>query len=324
MTRVDRREGTAMIASRMNRFLSALSGIVVATAAFGSPAVADFTLASQNTLHLGYGNSTVGAGYETKKYAWLKTEVVAGHDAVLFQEVMNTASLTAFGISTTHATQPPNPAAGNWPHLKGFNGYRESYLGAFKKNKLTVRCYLPLTNAKIAPPNALIRPPDAYLVNTTGKAPTWLLNVHSIWGSSTADRENEAKALAAYVSTVITQKTPKTLGCTGAGLTTKVNRAVLAGDWNLSAAKLQTLFGTAFTVGPSAQTSLTASGALSKSYDHFVWTNSVTVAAAPTVFTPTSANTATLPASGCAATNYRCKFRNGVSDHLSVSITIKE
>lgn len=311
---------------------------------------ADFKLYSQNTLHLGYRNSKAGDDYKPRKYKFLSEKIIQNADVVLFQEVMRQANPAEFKLAVNYAffpniAVPPPPIF--WPNLKGFGGYKEAYLLAANlgaaagvgtpASGIEVLCYISLKNPIYFGAQKLARPPDIYLVrgnsSKTGKM-TWLVNFHAIWGANPSQREAEATTLATFSDILKTKRpnllaaSPYAVSATGCGTSVAVNRIVLAGDWNLPTNKLLTIFSPNYQALPSQQTSVSPSGELSSSYDHFIWTSTVAVSVPPpAVFDPTGHMNnfpkCTLKKPPSLGVAY-CQFRENISDHLGVYLTIED
>lgn len=299
---------------------------LIATFLFAlSPAHADFTVFSQNTLHLGYSNKKV-TGYVANKYNYLNKNLAERYDVVLYQEVMRKADPNEFK-SGNIIFSPASATAGSWfGLLKGFNRYKEAYMATLDSSKVTIYCRLELTNSMLSSYGvSLIRPPDAYLVkSSSGTKYTWLMNFHAIFGGGYQPRLNEAETLKDWIDAKLLVEDVDVLSSacpTGVG---KVDRLVIGGDWNLDKAKLETVFTSPYEVSTASQTSLTQDGSLSSNYDHFVSIN-VDYATAPAVFDPTDSSLPVQQGNCSVSTGGTyCWFRENVSDHLGVFASVKD
>lgn len=316
------------------RYFSRILGILFGILWGSITAYADFTLYSQNTLHFGYGSSKVGTTYKAAKYKYLAKNIVKGTDVVLFQEVMKkTDPVLAISEDGTnkianYVTYPTGATQNNWPNLKGFNRYKEAYMTAVNSANIAFYCYVSLSNANIGGATPFIRPPDMILLGKKGGGQkTWLLNFHAIWGDNKNQRKAEATALQKFVTSIVAKTPPKTMPGTKSGAcaeTTKVDRWVIGGDWNLSEPELKAIFTTASHIGPSTDTSLTPDGNLSNSYDHFILSPTVAYSVTPTAFSPGAGQPACKASMQPAAPGPNAGFRCNISDHLGVKVTIKE
>ena len=303
------------------RIAGVAGGLLLAATAQG---VDTFKLCSQNTLHLGYSSSN-----QTKINS-LQAEF-ATCDVTLLQETMRRAldppptSVTPAvlpngalrAVRPANVTIPPPPPPPIVPptvytwnipfsDIIGKTSYKESY-ATIVLSKFPIFSD-PTSGQVIFFPSATVaanfsRPPGAILIQTGSTADkwTWLVNYHAIFGKSQRDREDEIKKM----NDVATELANMTIGTTGL----KSTRIIIVGDWNLDATNaaynnLKT--GTyLFQVQPNVDTSLTTTGTPSEPYDHFAWSNSVTVTN-PAVITPGNMVT----------------WRNTVSDHMGISCTV--
>jgi hypothetical protein len=288
------------------------------------PAQADFTLASQNALHLGWGDSK-GAAWVTAKYQYLRNQIIANYDVTLVQEVMGKAAVASMNLPATHNAFPP---AGTPWTLKGYSSYKESYLLVANGNNVNVICqhYYQYPNEMDAglPVKTFIRSPDIALVKTPAAVnPTWLINYHALWGgSSKVPRVAEARALKRWVQNTLIAQTPNTTvaGCPAAlGI---VNRVVIGADWNLEQGEVLQIFQEApafggVSVTPNTNTTIGSKAPfnLSSGYDHFVFINIVTAAGGNPVG-------ALIPLNAPFNTNQL--HRQGFSDHRGISVTVPE
>ena len=265
--------------------------------ALAAPALADFKVYTQNTLHLGYGSKSVGGNYKKNKRDFFRNVLIANADVVLFQEVMKQADPFKLNLGANYSFRPNvlKPVAGAavvWPNRKGFGKYKEAYLlaGNTGAGGVEITCWLSFENKVFLGAIDLARPPDVYLVRSRAAAAagtgveTWLVNFHAIWGSNKKQRMDEAQTLHNFVVNRLQKSSPSMLASTIADMKKKegcatnnvVDRVVLAGDWNLTTADLAGIFHTNFKVEPAGLTSLSDIGEPVNSYDHFIWSKSVT------------------------------------------------
>lgn len=296
--------------------------VLAVLAALPSAARADFVLISQNALHLGYGNSKI-SNYISKKNDFLQT-YFSKADVVVIQEVMKpadplpaTAAAPNRFTPATYSYWPATASADNWPNLKGLSKYKEAYALLYNPATMNLLCThpAPATLSGVT----FERPPDAYLVQSTTSTlpttqqskPTWIVNFHAVWGNSVGGRVAEAKAVGVFAMSL------RTMQC---GTYPKTDRVILAGDWNLPAHQVKdalqsvNAFPTApLTVAPTGETTVNPQGTTASAYDHFVFDGKITaVPGSVKIFDPTTASI---------TLHY---FRHNVSDHLGITIKIKD
>jgi endonuclease/exonuclease/phosphatase family metal-dependent hydrolase len=280
----------------MSRWLMAALALVLAASLHG----ATFTLCSQNTLHLGYSSSN------DYKVTQLRNEF-ATCDLTVLQEVMRRAldpppppapHVPANLPNGALRSVTPAPGLGytwNVPYTEiiGKTSYKESYSFIVNSNLVIYnQIFFPSPGTA----NRFARKPAAIILQT-GADWTWIVDLHAIWGKSQSQREAEVRDMAK----VVDELSKVDFGGT------KYNRIIVGGDWNLDAnnsayGPLKTL---GFTINPNNKTSLTTKGDPSSPYDHFAWSNTVTVTN-PQVIVP--ANTQ--------------NWRKFVSDHMGIRCSV--
>jgi hypothetical protein len=251
--------------------------------ALRAPAAAQFSLASQNCLHLGQGP----VAYQQNKEAILRG-VFGNYDVTVLQEVMaqaNVGNVTP-GSHYFVATAVQGPTT-----------YKEAY--AF-----LVRTGLNVATTAITGVGGYARPPAGILLGAGG-AWTWVIDYHAVYGRSIAVRRAEVGRTQAvyqgFQALVVNGQT--------------FRRAVMAGDWNLGAQDVVfqqfAIGGWPINVLPAARTSLKRNGGPSQPYDHFLWdTTAVTVVTTQVIAVPNP------PGSTLG-------WRQQVSDHLGISATVQ-
>jgi hypothetical protein len=280
-------------------------------------APAQFTLFSQNTLHLGWGQNP----YYTTKNTYMNGCVVTSApgvgcvastwDVAILQEVMNGNELNS---GTPLYPQPPAPGAYQ-VFMTGYQGkstYREAY-AFLVRNPVNAGdcCAVTLRTADNLPITVygggnFSRPPAGIVVAEHGRE-TWILDYHAIFGNVTARRTEVGQVGDAIVAlqAVLVGNTP--------GHT--VQRFIAGGDWNFpdtdtAFTDIQTGAGVNISIQPTGLTSLNPAGALSSAYDHFVWAPTLVTLANPVVVQPPGGKT--LP-----------QFRTSFSDHLGISVSVQ-
>ena len=224
-----------------SRFLVAALGFLAAGLA-ASPTAA-FSLASQNCLHLGWGQEVP---QQNKKDILQK--LFTNFDVVVLQEVMAQANLANVtpGNHTFIVTAPQGPGT-----------YKEAY-GFLLRKSLTTASTMTSTVPGFS------RPPVGILLQAGGNW-TWVIDYHAVYGHSIAMRRAEVSRIQlvyqGFQTTVVNGQI--------------FPRAVIGGDWNL-AANDQTfqnfiLGGWPINVQPTNRTSLKRNGGPSQPYDHFLW-----------------------------------------------------
>lgn len=267
----------------MNAMIISLLLALAAILAKPSPAAAQFTLGSFNTLHLGQG----GAAYQTNKEGILRT-LFAGLDVVMLQEVMAQANLANVTPPGTHfflATPVQGPTT-----------YKEAY-AFLVRNTLTAA-----TPAVITGVGGYARPPAGVLINQNGTT-TWVIDYHAVYGRSITARRNEVSRWPAVYQGF------QALVVGGA----QHPRAVMGGDWNLGATDpaFTGVNPGPFLVQPTTRTSLKRNGGLSQPYDHFLWDPTVVPVAAPQVVAPPNPPGTLLG------------WRQQISDHLGIAALVQ-
>src|SRR6266705_3054904 len=162
----------------------ALAALLVTVA--HQSASAQFTLLSQNTLHLGWGQPA----YQTNKNAFLYNNVIgvpANFDVVILQEVMQQANLAAItagflpGTYTVVQTAPLGPGS-----------YKETY-GFLVRVPAGGNACCNITptptgqNSSTYTGAGFSRPPSGVLVQGATNT-TWVINYHAMFGQVGARR----------------------------------------------------------------------------------------------------------------------------------------
>ena len=305
------RNEAAMIRDCLIRSIRLLPLLLWAT-----PAPAQFTLFSQNTLHLGWGKNP----YYTNKNTYLNTCVANSAqalncntwDVAILQEVMNGNQLNS-GNPVLYP-QPPGP--GQYQvFLTGYQGkstYREAYAFLVRQPTNAGDCCTVITrndnnqSLSFAPGAIFSRPPAGIVVAEHGRE-TWIIDYHAVFGNV-----NTRRAEVSAVGPAIVAFQTTNMGANPGHL---VPRFIVGGDWNFPNTdqafnNIAQAVGAQLTISPTGLTSLNPKGALSSSYDHFVWdANRVTLANGVVVQPP---GNRTLP-----------QFRTTFSDHLGISISVQ-
>ncbi|MEM7498714.1 MAG: hypothetical protein AAF371_12065, partial [Pseudomonadota bacterium] len=141
-----------------------------------------FSLTSQNTLHLGWGQQN----YQNAKYNYFNGNFAA-YDVIAMQEVMTqvNAGLITPGNHTWYLSA-----------LKGSSNYQESY--AFLVKNPGAGGFNVAGNAIIDYPdlaNNFSRPPSGILVQS-GMNWTWIIDYHAIFGKRKSQRQTEVANVA--------------------------------------------------------------------------------------------------------------------------------
>ncbi|HZM85117.1 MAG TPA: endonuclease/exonuclease/phosphatase family protein [Blastocatellia bacterium] len=268
-------------------------------------ASAQFTLLSQNTLHLGWGQPA----YQTNKNTYMFNNVIgvpANFDVVILQEVMDQANLAAITIGFlpgTYAVVQTTPL--------GPGSYKETYGFLVRVPAGGNACCNIITTptgqtSSTYTGAGFSRPPSGVLVQGATNT-TWVINYHAMFGAVGARRTEVSR-----VSAVITQFQALVMGNPGQ----TYPRFIVGGDWNFPDTDQ------AFTnirnnlplanilVQPTALTSLKRGGVgMSSAYDHFLWDSNVVTCNGAAVMPVPGGN---LPA-----------FRLTFSDHLGVRIDVQ-
>ena len=279
---------------------------------FAGSANAQFTLFSQNALHLGWGKDP----YYTTKNTYLTTCVISigacaanpnTPDVAIIQEVMNGNE-----IGTLYAT--PGTYQVIVSELQGHSSYVEAY-AFLVRNVTTTNTCCSITRTTTGN-NALVkytgggfsRPPIGIVVAQAGKE-SWIIDYHAVFGKVGPRRTEVSKmgaAIVAFQGVSMGSTTPHS-----------VKAFVAGGDWNFPSdddafSQIAVTVGTPLTIAPVGLTSLKPKGVgLSSAYDHFVWDKTRITGTNATILNPTPGNE-TLPNS-----------RNGFSDHLGISLSVQ-
>ena len=295
-----------------------LAVLLAAIAARERPLAAQQMLvASQNTLHYGWGTTNPsraqgsavvpGTGaYKTAQILSILPNVTAP-GVLMLQEVM-----TLTDVGAMAAACPPGPCAPYQSPAYGRGWYLETYLflvsdplGALSVNGLGVSCG-PGVGGKAC--SNFSRPPVWLSVTPTGAGgpgPLFLVDFHAVWGRSAAARQAEAKAMPAVVK-----------------LIKGSNAIVVGGDWNLDVPTLQPLLSAAAnSLAPTALTSLNPAGQQSSSYDHFWFNKGGGYNFGAPLLWPCNPATAGSAASAAACSARLVTWRQNVSDHLGIYVT---
>jgi hypothetical protein len=269
-------------------------------------ASAQFTLLSQNTLHLGWGQPL----YQTNKNAYLFNNVIgvpANFDVVILQEAMQQANVATiangFLPGTYNVVQTAALGPGTYKETYGFLVRVAAGVGTCCNivQTPTAQNFHTYTGAGFS------RPPTGVLVQGANSA-TWVINYHAMFGN-VGQRRTEVSRVA----TAILQFQALNMGNPAALYT----RYVVGGDWNFPVTD-QAFTNIANTLGgganvqiqPTGLTSLKPRGVgMSMSYDHFLWDSNLV----------TCANYAVMPVPGGNLPNFRTTF----SDHLGVRIDVQ-
>ena len=268
-------------------------------------ASAQFTVLSQNTLHLGWGK----APYQMTKNTYLFNTVIgnpANFDVVILQEVMQQANLATLANSFLPGTYTVVQTAALGP-----GSYKETYGFLVRTAAQGGGCcniiqttggqnYHTYTGAGFS------RPPSGVLVQSPNSS-TWVINYHAMFGAV-----GQRRAEVSKIAPVILQFQALNMGSTNQ----QYSRYVVGGDWNFPVNDQaftnikNGLLGSNVMVQPSALTSIKPRGAgMSSSYDHFLWdANLVTCTGAAVMPIPNN----NLPV-----------FRQTFSDHLGVRINVQ-
>ncbi|HVR10619.1 MAG TPA: endonuclease/exonuclease/phosphatase family protein [Thermoanaerobaculia bacterium] len=244
-----------------------------------------FTLASQNALHLGWGQPA----YQQNKETILK-QLFNSLDVIVVQEVMAQANVANVTPGSHYFIVTP---------VQGPSSYREAY--AF-----LVRSTIPVAPAggyTISTIPGYARPPAGVLIGPGGTC-NWVVDYHAVFGRSISVRRAEVahtrQVYQGFQATVVNGHT--------------CSRVVMAGDWNLGAndPTFQTLaVGWPIQVAPNVPTSLKRNGGPSEPYDHFLWDTSVLTINSPLVIPVPNPPGSTLG------------WRNQVSDHLGIACQVQ-
>jgi hypothetical protein len=282
---------------------------------------AQFTLFSQNTLHFGWGQDPKYSAKNTYMTGCVVTTTPTSPcttkstwDVAILQEVMN-------GNELDDPLYPQNPTPGPGTYLvlmtdyQGKSTYREAYAFMVRVPVNSGDCCTvspATTNNQISiyTGGTFSRPPAGIVVAEHGRQ-TWIVDYHAIFGK-VGDRRIEVSQMGnaiAWFQSVLIGNTP------GAA----VSRYIVGGDWNFPAddaafTNIGKPLAAPITVLPTGLTSLTPTGGLSSSYDHFVW--------APTLVTINVSTTnpqIVQPPGGKSLADFRKEY----SDHLGISVSVQ-
>lgn len=226
-----------------------------------------FTVASFNTLHYGWGATTAA------KDAVIQQLGTVAH-AIVLQEIMPQANFAGLQTAFPPATADFIVSQNSY----GTARYQERYVIILSKAMFDSVGTFEFPQLA-APAGPFSRPPMMAAVRPNGSARTYYIaDFHAIWGRSQAQRTAEAAA----VCTSFAANTPE---------------IAFAGDWNLSAAQILASAPCVANAQPAGLTTLNRAGTLySSSYDHgVVFAGSTLGIAAANVLQP--ANTQTWRAS---------------------------
>jgi hypothetical protein len=254
--------------------------------ATASAAQTNYTVQSQNTLHLGYSSTNA------TKIGALKAQFT-GFDIILLQEVMRGAYVVDNGTTDIAQVIPAGNYTFRQTDLLGKSSYKETYVFIFNNATITA------DNQMFSAPAAdFSRPPHAILIRT-GTTWTWIVDFHAIWGQP-QQRVTEAGNMNTFANALA--NTPVS--------GQRYTNCVIGGDWNLPAddAGFNALTGNGFTIEPTGLTSLNPAGNDSSSYDHFAY--------------KVPAGTVTVTNAAVIAPASKATWRSTVSDHMGVSCTI--
>lgn len=293
---------------RRSRFATRSIGCL-ALLLFAGSANAQFTLFSQNALHLGWGKDQ----YQTAKNTYFTQCIVSlggcaaspnTPDVAIVQEVMKGNTLTTLYPGTYEVYVSD---------LQGHSSYVEAYAFLVRVPTTTNTC----CSITRTPANQVLvkytgggfsRPPIGLVVNQAGKE-SWIIDYHAVFGQVGARRTEVGKmgtAVAAFRA-VQMGSTPHAIPA-----------FVVGGDWNFPATDsafttIENGIGVPISVEPTGLTSLKPKGVgLSSAYDHFVWPPSLITGTNPTVVNNPLPGNITLP-----------NFRNNFSDHLGISLRVQ-
>lgn len=268
-------------------------------------ASAQFTVLSQNTLHLGWGK----VPYQTNKNTYLFNNVIgvpANFDVVILQEVMPQADLAAI----TNQFLPGTHAVVQTAAL-GPGSYKETY-GFLVRVPAGGNACCNITptptgqNSYTYTGPGFSRPPSGVLVQGANNT-TWVINYHAMFGAVGARRTEVSR-----VAAVITQFQGVNMGNPGQPYT----RYIVGGDWNFPVTdQAFTNISNSFPAGnimiqPTGLTSIKPRGVgMSSSYDHFLWDANIVTCNGAAVMPIPGGN---LPV-----------FRQTFSDHLGVRINVQ-
>lgn len=259
--------------------------LALALLTLGGTARAQFSLASLNCLHLGWGSQQ----NQTAKDIALRNFFTPPnqsppYDVIVLQEVMSSANrvnvgnVVAPGIYQVEVTDPLGPGS-----------YKERYAFLVNRNNVGLG-----RGAQSMTPG-FSRPPTGIAIMEGGRC-TWVINYHAIFGRSKAQRLAEARLIPLVINEFL-------------GKDVRCDRVVIAGDWNLSALEVATSTGLNITrISPILPTSLKRTGELSQPYDHFLAGG--------------RANLSNVQVSGPRNQQLRQQWRQQVSDHLPITCTV--
>ena len=267
---------------------------------------AQFTVLSQNTLHLGWGK----APYQLNKNTYLFNQILipGNFDVVILQEVMqqaNLATITAGFMPGTYNVVQTVPL--------GPGTYKETYgflvrVPAGGNACCTIVQTPTGQNSHTYIGGGFSRPPTGVLVQPPNNNVTWVINYHAMFGN-VGQRRTEVSRVAP----AILQFQALNMGNPAA----QYPRYVVGGDWNFPVTD-QAFTNIANTLGgganvqvqPTGLTSIKPRGVgMSSSYDHFLWDSNLV----------TCANYAVMAVPGGNLPNFRLTF----SDHVGVRIDVQ-
>jgi hypothetical protein len=240
-----------------------LSACCVALALVASANAADLTVASLNSLHLGWG-----AFPATQNKCEQIKGLMSKADLLFLQEAMS---------SSLPCTELGSDVASTCSAVKGDSTYREAYCFVYKTSKITPIAF------QDAPAASFSRPPYAMLARVsvgTSNHYAWFADIHSIFGNSPKLRQAEANAAGSFFNSLATT-THEAVEIPLQGFA-----VVIGGDWNLGVTNKKYVYQPGFTwadpqaspaLAPSAcprndATSLTAKGDPASPYDHLIIT----------------------------------------------------
>lgn len=276
---------------RFHHFLLAIALAVVSSSAFAG---AYLRVASWNTLHAGWSGQTDWAGYANQLWTDFGASASAsnGVDLVFAQEVMYADSAASIAAALTTAS------GATWDYrvtdAVGRSSYKERYAVFFRTDRVQVLSSSLWTDTG----DVFEREPQIVRVRQTATGADFtFINWHTVFGE-TAERQAEIAAIASVFSSVQNQYSSD-------------QDVILLGDHNREATSPWWANLTALSPAVSWKvndlTSINTSCAFASAYDHF-WMQTSHVTEFSSAVRDYIAN--------------MCNFRNGLSDHAPIDLTL--
>lgn len=226
----------------------------------GDATAQDISLASFNTLHLGWGSN---------KDFGIVASILSRFDIVALQEVMKEEAVKTLIARLDSVSSPISGSGSNWSYILseklGRNNYKESYAFIWKNDRIHLQ---PNSSHVYSDGNdEFIREPFVASFRA-GNFDFTLISAHFIFGDKLSERQDEARAVA-HVYQKLQQDD------------SHENDLILMGDFNLPPTDfgwqdLKNLTGITWVVNPPSLTTVGRAG-MSSLYDNLWFQSQFTV-----------------------------------------------